>query len=95
MYNEMLVVNKREYVPTKEMKIMYGVKISKSNGFEDKNFDSLEERDLYFELASKEIEDVNTKYKEKTYNLKKEIYGDLDKKLEELKDSSLVKKHAQ
>lgn len=95
IYDGVIVLNDFEYIPIEDMKISYSVRIKNGSDFEDKNFDSLEERDLYFELASKEIKDFNAKYKEKAYNLKKEVYGDLDKKLDELKDNSLVKKHAQ
>ena len=95
VYNGVVVLNNLEYVPIEDMKISHGVRIRKGYGFEDKSFDSLEEREIYFELASKEIKDSNKDYIAKTSVIKKEIYSDLDKKLNELENSSLVKKHAQ
>lgn len=94
IYDDVIVVNNLEYVPIKDMKISYSVRINKGYDFVDKSFDSLEERERYFELASKEIENSNSDYNEKVLAIKKEVYSDLDKKLDELENSSLVKKHA-
>lgn len=92
IYDDVIVVNNLEYVPIKDMKISYSVRINKGYDFVDKSFDSLDEREMYFELASKEIENSNSDYKEKVLAIKKEVYSDLDKKLDELENSSLVKK---
>lgn len=94
IYDDVIVVNNLEYVPIKDMKISYSVRINKGYELVDKSFDSLDEREMYFELASKEIENSNSDYKEKVLAIKKEVYSDLDKKLDELENSSLVKKHA-
>lgn len=94
IYNDVIVVNDTEYIPIKDMEISYGVNIRTGSGYVEKNFDSLEDRDLYFELAAKEIEKSNSQYEKKKLEIIKEIYSDLDEKLNELENSSLIKKHA-